>query len=206
MRTELVKFNKKYNVEKSILTVITDGFSHQSDAFEKSSEETLDQDDQEKNIDSGDYGWRRTRQTRKFQDPFSKKLYTYSDMTAYGRDGFETTQNLLDWISKETGVIVTGYFVFEKHREIYSISGTVDLGDVDATWRQMRKEGVAIKCHGYNKLFLTSASTLGTEGSDELGDEFIDAKKVRVMAAFKRNQKSKTTSRFLTNEFIKEIA
>jgi hypothetical protein len=47
---------------------------------------------------------------------------------------------------------------------------------------------------------------LGLTGDDELGDDFIDAKKVRVMAAFKRNQKSKTTSRFLTNEFIKEIA
>jgi hypothetical protein len=206
MRTELVKFNKKYNVEKSILTVITDGFSHQSDAFEKSSEETLDQDDQEKNIDSGDYGWRRTRQTRKFQDPFSKKLYTYSDQTGYSSNGFVQTQNLLDWISKETGVIVTGYFVFETKREIYSISGTVDLGDVDATWRQMRKEGVAIKCHGYNKLFLTSASTLATDGDDELDEKFVGAKKASILAAFKRNQRTKSTSRFLTNEFIKEIA
>jgi hypothetical protein len=206
MRTELVKFNKKYNVEKSILTVITDGFSHQSDAFEKSSEETLDQDDQEKNIDSGDYGWRRTRQTRKFQDPFSKKLYTYSDQRGYSSNGFVQTQNLLDWISKETGVIVTGYFVFETKREIYSISGTVDLGDVDATWRQMRKEGVAIKCHGYNKLFLTSASTLATDGDDELDEKFVGAKKASILAAFKRNQRTKSTSRFLTNEFIKEIA
>ena len=40
----------------------------------------------------------------------------------------------------------------------------------------------------------------------DIADTIIDAKKVRVMAAFKRNQKSKTTSRFLTNEFIKEIA
>ena len=36
--------------------------------------------------------------------------------------------------------------------------------------------------------------------------ELVDAKKSRIMSAFKRNQKSKTTSRFLTNEFIKEIA
>jgi hypothetical protein len=43
-------------------------------------------------------------------------------------------------------------------------------------------------------------------GDDELDDELIGANKNRVMAAFKRNQKGKTTSRFLTNEFIKEIA
>jgi hypothetical protein len=34
----------------------------------------------------------------------------------------------------------------------------------------------------------------------------IGAKKSSLMAAFKKNQRSKTTSRFLTNEFIKEIA
>jgi len=65
---------------------------------------------------------------------------------------------------------------------------------------------MVVNCHGYNKLFITAASAIGTEGTDELDDEFIDAKKVRVLAAFKKNQKSKTTSRFLTNEFIKEIA
>ena len=59
---------------------------------------------------------------------------------------------------------------------------------------------------GYNKLFVTSSNALSVSGSDELDDEFIDAKKTRILAAFKRNQKSKTTSRFLTTEFIKEIA
>ena len=55
-------------------------------------------------------------------------------------------------------------------------------------------------------MFLTAASNLCTMGDDELDDELIGANKNRVMAAFKRNQKGKTTSRFLTNEFIKEIA
>ena len=55
-------------------------------------------------------------------------------------------------------------------------------------------------------MFLTSASNLSATGDDELDDEFVGANKNRVMAAFKRNQKGKTTSRFLTNEFIKEIA
>ena len=78
--------------------------------------------------------------------------------------------------------------------------------DVDSAWREIRKEGKVFSAHGYNKLFLTAGSTLGTEGTDELDEELVDAKKVRVLAAFKKNQKSKTTSRFLTNEFIKEIA
>jgi len=34
----------------------------------------------------------------------------------------------------------------------------------------------------------------------------VGANKNRITAAFKRNQRGKTTSRFLTNEFIKEIA
>ena len=151
------------------------------------------------------YRWSRIRTIRKFQDPFSKKLYTYSDMTAYGRDGFETTQNLLDWISKETGVIVTGYFVFEKKRDLHSLP-KLGFGDYDTAWKSIRKEGLAVKCHGWNKLFLTASSTLAVDGDDELDEKFIGAKKSSLMAAFKRNQKTKTTSRFLTNEFIKEIA
>ncbi len=78
--------------------------------------------------------------------------------------------------------------------------------DYNEVWKQTKKNGSVHKCHGYGKLFITAASALAITGDDELGDEFIDAKKVKVMAAFKRNQKSKTTSRFLTNEFIKEIA
>ena len=78
--------------------------------------------------------------------------------------------------------------------------------DVDDAWRQARKGGFILEAHGYNKLFITAAANIGVDGSDELDDELVDAKKTRVLAAFKKNQKSKTTSRFLTNEFIKEIA
>jgi len=60
--------------------------------------------------------------------------------------------------------------------------------------------------HGYNKLFLVSNSTLIASTDDELSDELEGAKKGRILSAFKKNQKNKTTSRFLTNEFIKEIA
>jgi hypothetical protein len=90
---------------------------------------------------------------------------------------------------------------------VYGIlSETAPHKDYDDSWKEIKKTGMVVKCHGYNKLFLTSASLLGATGDDELSDDLVDAKKVRVMAAFKRNQKSKTTSRFLTNEFIKEIA
>ena len=46
---------------------------------------------------------------------------------------------------------------------------------------------MVVKCHGYNKLFIV-ASAIGTEGTDELDDEFIDAKKVRV-ASFQKKPK-----------------
>jgi len=39
-----------------------------------------------------------------------------------------------------------------------------------------------------------------------LDDELVGAKKATIMSRFKKNQKNKSTSRFLTNEFIKEIA
>ena len=55
-------------------------------------------------------------------------------------------------------------------------------------------------------MFLTSATGLAASSDDTLSDDLKDAKKSRIMAAFKKNQRNKKTSRFLTNEFIKEIA
>ena len=102
---------------------------------------------------------------------------------------------------------ITGYFVFARKQDSYGVLNEVapEL-DYDDSWKEIKKTGLVVKCHGYNKLFLTSSTLLNASGDDELSDDLVDAKKVRVMAAFKRNQKSKTTSRFLTNEFIKEIA
>ena len=42
MRKFLPEFNKRYNVEKSILTVITDGFSHSSDVLRQDDAERKD--------------------------------------------------------------------------------------------------------------------------------------------------------------------
>ena len=76
----------------------------------------------------------------------------------------------------------------------------------NALWKEARNNGVIIQAKGYNKLFVTAASNLATDGEDTLDDDLIGAKKSTIMAKFKKNQRSKTTSRFLTNEFIKEIA
>jgi len=78
--------------------------------------------------------------------------------------------------------------------------------DTELLWKDVRNNGAVVKCKGYSKLFITTPKSLGVDSEDTLSDDYIDAKKVRVLAAFKRNQKAKTTSRFLTNEFIKEIA
>ena len=59
-----------------------------------------------------------------------------------------------------------------------------------------RKEGVVIKTHGYNKLFLTSASILGTEGTDSLDDELIGAKKSKFFQSSKRIRMQKQLQDF----------
>ena len=73
------------------------------------------------------------------------------------------------------------------------------------TWGAIRKEGLVIKTFGYGKLFITASSNLKTV-DDELSDDLIGAKKSTLLSNFKKNQSSKVGSRFLTNEFIKEIA
>ena len=206
LRKFLPEFNKKYGIEKSILTVITDGYSHGSDYLRESSEENEDRKSQT------DDSWREIV-NRYILDPYSNKVYPYDTRNErYGYNDFELTQNLLEWISDTCNVTVTGYFVFSKKGDFTATISDIKSGEGydwterDQMWREMKKTGVVIKAKGYNKLFLTCASTLGATGDDELNDDLVGAKKSKVMAAFKRNQKGKTTSRFLTNEFIKEIA
>ena len=202
LRKLLPEFQRQYGIEKSILTVITDGYSHGGALFEKDDAENAQIKEQSAGVD---YGYM-TQVDREIIDPYSKKVYPYGSGSHY-RNAFSITQNLLDWISKECNVTVTGYFVLGRKQDVYGIlHETAPHKDYDDSWKEIKKTGMVVKCHGYNKLFLTSASLLGAAGDDELSDDLVDAKKVRVMAAFKRNQKSKTTSRFLTNEFIKEIA
>ena len=206
MRTLLRDFRKDYGIEKSILTVITDGYSHGSSILSSDS----DVREQEKEQLNGEDSWDFERHIE-IIDPYSRRVYPISKGRYYRGGDFKRTQNILDWIAKETGVIVTGYFVVGRKQDfvqIYSeVKGNDDYWrDYKSEWLECRKTGMVVNCHGYNKLFITAASAIGTEGTDELDEELVDAKKVRVLAAFKRNQKSKTTSRFLTNEFIKEIA
>ena len=210
MRKLLPEFNHKYQVEKSILTVITDGYSHSSNFFSGSEKETEDITAQQGD-DSSIYRSRYNTK-RYFLDPYINKTYLFEDKTGdnYYRSNMQTTQNILEWLTDTCNITVTGYFVFSKKNDFrqtaLEIMGTKAYDLVDNAWKEMRKSGYVIQTEGYNKLFLTSASNLSATGDDELDDEFVGANKNRVMAAFKRNQKGKTTSRFLTNEFIKEIA
>ena len=201
MRQLIVEFNKNYNIEKSILTLITDGESHSSDLLNW---RDLVEDEH------GQMGESYGKKERFILDPYNKKPYILEQSNYYNSSGFKKTANLLDWLSKSTGVDITGYFVVSKKSDFYWLKDQAGLGipysETDAHWRDIRKVGKVYDAHGYNRLFVTAPSALGVDGSEGLDDELIDAKKVKVMAAFKRNMKSKTTSRFLATEFIKEIA
>jgi hypothetical protein len=208
MRGLLPKFNKAYGIEKSILTVITDGYSHSGNIMDMTDEEREEQKEQ-----MGDE-WR-VRKERDLIDPINGRVYKYEESNEdWYRNDFLRTQNLLDWVSTTTGVTVTGYFVCGKKKDMtdllqnmrHETSISYDYDTQNAMWRQARSEGIVCKTHGYNKLFLTAASNLGTDGDETLDDELIGAKKSTIMSKFKKNQRSKSTSRFLTNEFIKEIA
>ena len=214
MRKFLPEFAKQYQIEKSILTVITDGYSHSTPLTRMGDEEGDDRTDQEKFLkDDGVDSWN-IRAERNIIDPYNRRVYPFSKSNRYARyNDFAHTQNLLDWLAKTTGVIVTGYFCLERKNDAHQLLQSIrdahpdrPYFDLDSIWKDARKAGTVIECHGYNKLFMTTSKALSVTGEDGLSDEFDGAKKVRLIAAFKRNQKSKTTSRFLTNEFIKEIA
>jgi len=198
LRKLLPIFNKKYGIEKSILTVVTDGYSHDCEALRPSEKEKNDYREQ------ADDAW--SNWTREIIDDENNKVYEYSKKSQY-RQGFDVTQNLLSWVEDTTGVQIAGYFVLSKKTDLYSLMHSADVNvDTELLWKDVRNNGAVVKCKGYSKLFITTPKSLGVDSEDTLSDDYIDAKKVRVLAAFKRNQKAKTTSRFLTNEFIKEIA
>lgn len=216
MRKILPEFKAKYQLEKTILTVITDGFSHNSSWLREDYK-----DDIKDQLQEGEEDWNIRKDTF-FQDPYSKKVYPFNiSQDRYNRyssdQSWTQTCNLLDWLQQETGIIVTGYFALNAKRDFYSILNACpevgqwirDTHGFDdgyrKTWGAIRKDGLVMKTHGYGKLFITASSNLATV-DDELSDDLIGAKKATLLSNFKKNQSSKVGSRFLTNEFIKEIA
>ena len=207
MRLLIPTFNEEYGIEKSILTVITDGYSHRSPVFDETDEEREDKRSQEQ-CDEGQYSWRIARQ-RWLIDPITNRSHMYSDHDGYNSNNFSQTQNILDWLQKETGCIVTGYFVLGGKNDFWGLHNNLEeirKGDADSMWKECRKNGLCFSVHGYGKLFLTTSSALSVAGDDQLDEDLVGANKRRLLSAFKKNQNSKSTSRFLTNEFIKEIA
>lgn len=222
MRKLLPEFRSAYQLEKIILTVITDGFSHESnhmrDDYRNRSEDMKEQTEalEKEGIASYD-----VIKHQYLTDPYSRKTYPYClPKNRYGHwdsQGWSKTANLLDWLSKETGVTITGYFALDRKQDFYGLLTAVtglretiehEFGYDDnyrKTWGQIRKEGLVVKTHGYNKLFLTCSASMKTV-DDELSDDLIGAKKSTLLSNFKKNRSSKVGSRFLTNEFIKEIA
>jgi hypothetical protein len=204
MRKLIPEFNTAYGIEKSILTIVTDGYSHRADVlYPDAEEENQIQEQLGEDMDK----WM-TQRKRQLVDPYSGKVYAYEN-DRYGRSDFEKTTNLLEWLKAETGVITTGYFVCGRKQDFMNLMSQIgehmDYSD-NSAWLQTRKTGTVWETKGYGKLFTTGATTLVVSGEDELDGELVGAKKGRLTTAFKKNQKSKTTSRFLTNEFIKEIA
>lgn len=211
MRKYLAEFNSKYQIEKSILTVITDGYSHSSAWCEERDSERKDMESQ---VGDNDDRWLyRSKRERYLIDPYSGKIYLYKNADGYYGNDWNQTANLLHWLGKETNTTITGYFVFTKKHDFINLMSVIEEDNhyyvkerYGKLWLDIRKTGACINTHGYNKLFLVASNNLNASGDDELSDELEGAKKGRILTAFKKNQKSKTTSRFLTNEFIKEIA
>lgn len=209
LRQFLPQFRSSYGLEKMILTVVTDGYSHASDMLDVTAEEWSVIGQQTES----------NKAERQIIDPVSRKTYRYSrGWVRYGSQGFRSTQNLLHWISSETGCTVTGHFFLTSKHDYKSLAHYLCQDDdvygryseewteMMTKWPEARKTGIVLDAHGYNKLFVTTTSNMGTSGDEYLDDSLSGATARKLTTAFKKNQASKSTSRFLTNEFIKEIA
>lgn len=204
LRTYLPNFRKMYSLEKCVLTILTDGYSHSCDDLDVSNEE---RDEVESQWDNQNHRWNRFDGVERYmRDPYSRKVYRLGDMSYRYTGSFRTTQNLLHWISVETGFTTTGYFCVKNKREFQSLQTHANLKYGENDWKEVSKTGKVFDTRGYNKLFVCKTSSLGTQGDDYLDEELKEATVRKIGSAFLKNQKSKTSSRFLANEFIKEIA
>lgn len=208
MRVQLQKFNQQYKVEKSILSILTDGYSHPSTIIDLTSEE---------NEEVWESGFRsngfRSNCNITIIDPFSRKAYTMPSQSYDPKTSFNVTQKLIDWVASECNAIVTGFFILGSKRDFRTLKGIIYndsyryLTDelIAKEWREIRKSGMVIKnVDGYNKMILS----IGTRASndDGLDNTLTGEKKGKLLSAFKNQQKGKLTTRFIANEFMKEIA
>ena len=187
-RYTLPKLQKAWGVDLMNATFITDGYSHQYDHFDWG--------------EGGRYG-----NDRYITDKVSKKTYKYD----CSDNGFMRTCNLIEWMKSETSVNVNGYFILGKKQEYNNLKGCINDGyfsysQSDREWKEIKKQGSVIPCHGYGKLFVAQSKVLEVAGDDELSDELVGESRAKLTTAFKRNQMNKSTSRYLMNQFIQEIA
>jgi hypothetical protein len=187
-RYTLPKLQKAWGVDLMNATFITDGYSHQYDHFDWG--------------EGGRYG-----NDRYITDKVSKKTYKYD----CSDNGFMRTCNLIEWMKSETSVNVNGYFILGKKQEYNNLKGCISDGyfsysQSDREWKEIKKQGSVIPCHGYGKLFVAQSKVLEVAGDDELSDELVGESRAKLTTAFKRNQMNKSTSRYLMNQFIQEIA
>ena len=74
-----------------------------------------------------------TNQERDIIDPINGRVYPYEvKERRYYRNDFKRTQNLLDWVSKTTGVTVTGYFVCGKKQDMVNLLQS--CGEIEHTY------------------------------------------------------------------------
>lgn len=197
MRTALKDFNEKYQIEKSVLTILTDGYSHDTNLLQ------MTQEERNEYYESG----RGTKMTRTIIDPYTRKTHVLPQPT-YRDDRFHLTQSIIEWVSNECNAIVTGFFVLTRKRDYELLWKSVmpnSFRDMSRAWTNLRKNGEVLEnITGYNKLILT----FNTKASDDdsLSEDLVGEKKGKILTAFRKAQKGKVTSRFIANEFIKEIA
>ena len=208
MRTHLRDFIKKYSIEKSILTVITDGYSHSAECLKKDNDEREAEKEQ-----MGDSDRWRVKRIREMIDPYSRKVYPLQETDSdWGRMDFKVTQNLLHWLGKETNTTITGYFICSKKHKMQlscsklSMTHTTTLHGMTKTGKTQEKVVVSLKLTDTTNCLLQLLQRLELKEVMNLMTNWLMQRNQESCQSFKKNQKSKTTSRFLTNEFIKEIA
>ncbi len=186
-RYTLPKLQKAWGVDLMNATFITDGYSHVYDGFKF----------------EGGYG-----RDKYITDTVSRRTYKY-DIS--NESNFLRTCNLIDWMKSETGTKVNGYFILGKKQEFNNLKSCINDGyysytQCDEEWKDIKKTGSVLPCHGYGKLFVAQSKVLEVTGDDELSDEMVGESRAKLTTAFKRNQMNKSTSRYLMNQFIQEIA
>ena len=195
MRDYIIDFKNNYNLDKLQFVTLTDGESFHCDGLRQG------------------YGRKQFFHDRKAQRTFEYSIGRYS-----GEES--STDSLLKWLEKTTGVDTVGFFLCKQGHNAFD-NAVQQFGKSELSYweqREANKEdykvfrkdgGFKVPCSeksGYKEFYLLNIKKMQIVSEDDTLDVEAGASKQKLKGAMKRMGNNKLSQRKILQHFIKKVA